>query len=95
MTSRERRGQLGKGKTDPVDAFAIARITAHDPTLPPVRLTIGPAADLRALLDYRDDLVVNAARWSTGPRRAERSGTRLPAPDPHPGHPGPGPPGSN
>src|SRR5829696_5132467 len=24
MTSRERRGQLGKGKTDPVDALAIA-----------------------------------------------------------------------
>ena len=27
MTSRERHGQLGKGKTDPVDALAIARIT--------------------------------------------------------------------
>ena len=30
MTSRERRGQLGKGKTDPVDALAIARITARE-----------------------------------------------------------------
>ena len=58
MTSRERRGQLGKGKTDPVDALAIARITAREPQLPPVRLTVGPAADLRALLDYREDLVV-------------------------------------
>ena len=58
MTSRERRGQLGKGKTDPVDALAIARITAREPDLPPVRLTVGPAADLRALLDYREDLVV-------------------------------------
>ena len=57
MTSRERSGQLGKGKTDPVDALAIARITAREPQLPPVRLTVGPAADLRALLDYRDDLV--------------------------------------
>ena len=57
MTSRERRGQLGKGKTDPVDALAIARITAREPQLPPVRLTVGPAADLRALLDYREDLV--------------------------------------
>ncbi len=27
------------------------------------------------------------------PRRADRPGTRLPAPDPQPGHPGPGPPG--
>jgi transposase len=58
MTSRERRGQLGKGKTDPVDALPVARITAREPQLPPVRLTVGPAADLRALLDYREDLVV-------------------------------------
>ncbi len=57
MTSRERSGQLGKGETDPVDALAIARITAREPQLPPVRLTVGPAADLRALLDYREDLV--------------------------------------
>jgi transposase len=58
MTSRERRpGQLGKGKTDPVDALAIARITTREQQLPPVRLTVGAAADLRALLDYREDLV--------------------------------------
>jgi transposase len=57
MTSRERHGQLGKGKTDPVDALAIARITAREQQLPTVRLTVGPAADLRALLDYREDLV--------------------------------------
>ena len=57
MTSRERRGQLGKGKTDPVDALAIARITAREQQLPPVRLTAGAAADLRALLDYREDLL--------------------------------------
>lgn len=57
MTSRERGAQPGKGKTDPVDAVAIARVTARDHNLPPVRLTIGPAADLRALLDYRDQLV--------------------------------------
>ncbi len=30
MTSRERRAQIGKGKTDPVDALAIARITARE-----------------------------------------------------------------
>jgi len=38
--------------------LAIARITAREPQLPPVRLTVSPAADLRALLDYREDLVV-------------------------------------
>jgi transposase len=47
MTSRERRGQVGSGKTDPVDALAIARIAAREQGLPPVRLTVGPAADLR------------------------------------------------
>ena len=57
MTSRERGARPGKGKTDPVDAVAIARITMRDPDLPPVRLAVGEAADLRALLDYRDDLV--------------------------------------
>ena len=57
MTSSERRGQVGKGKTDPVDALAIARITAREDHLPPVRLTVGPAADLRALLDFREDLI--------------------------------------
>lgn len=58
MTARERGAQPGKGKTDPVDAFAIARITAREQNLPPVRLTVGPAADLRALLAYRDQLVL-------------------------------------
>jgi len=58
MTSRERGAQPGKGKTDPVDAVAIARITLREPKLPPVRLAVGAAADLRALLDYREDLVV-------------------------------------
>lgn len=57
MTSRERGARPGKGKTDPVDAVAIARITMREPDLPPVRLAVGDAADLRALLDYRDDLV--------------------------------------
>ena len=57
MTARERSTQPGKGKTDPVDAIAIARITAREQNLPPVRLTVGPAADVRALLAYRDQLI--------------------------------------
>lgn len=56
LTARERGTRPGKGKTDPVDAVAIARITAREQDLPPVRLTVGPAADLRALVDYRDQL---------------------------------------
>lgn len=57
MTSRERGAQPGKGKTDEVDAVAIAKITGRETGLPPVRLTVGLAADLRALLDYREDLI--------------------------------------
>ena len=37
--------------------MAIARITAREQQLPPVRLIVGTAADLRALLDYREDLI--------------------------------------
>ncbi|WP_409333282.1 IS110 family transposase [Trujillonella humicola] len=57
LTSRERSSKPGQGKTDPIDAVAIARITAREPGLPPVRLAIGQAADLRALADYRAQLV--------------------------------------
>ncbi len=57
LTSRERTGRPAGGKTDPGDAVAIARITAREPKLPPVRLPVGQAADLRALCDYRAQLV--------------------------------------
>jgi transposase len=57
LTSRERSGRPGQGKTDPVDAVAVARITAREAGLPGVRLAIGVAADLRALADYRAQLV--------------------------------------
>lgn len=56
-TSRERASQPGRGKTDPRDALAIARITLRDDDLPLVRFAVGAAADLRSLLDYREDLV--------------------------------------
>lgn len=57
LTSRERAARPGQGKTDGIDALAIARVTGRDLDLPLVRLTVGLAADLRALLDYREDLV--------------------------------------
>lgn len=56
MTSRERTGRPGQGKSDPIDAAAIARITARELNLTTVRTTAGPAADLRALADYRRQL---------------------------------------
>ena len=57
LTARERSGRPGAGKTDPGDAVAIARLTARETGLPAVRLAVGQAADLRALADYRAQLV--------------------------------------
>lgn len=56
LTSRERSARPGQGKTDPVDAVLIARVTAREATLPSVRLAVGDAADLRALAAYRRQL---------------------------------------
>lgn len=57
MTSRERMSRPGQGKTDPVDAVAIARITAREDNLPAVRPMEGLPADLRVLMDYREQLI--------------------------------------
>src|SRR4051794_18729009 len=57
MTSRERQSRPGQGKTDPVDAVAVARITAREAFLPPVRPMEGLAAELRVLMDYREQLI--------------------------------------
>lgn len=62
LTFRERSGRPAAGKTDPGDAVAIARITAREPDPPQVRLAVGPAADLRALLDYREQLIEERTR---------------------------------
>src|SRR4051794_16328173 len=57
MTSRERQSRPGQGKTDPVDAVAVARITAREAFLPAVRPMDGLPADLRVLMDYREQLI--------------------------------------
>jgi transposase len=56
LTSRERLSRPGQGKTDPIDAVAIARITARE-NLPAVRPMDGLPADLRVLMDYREQLI--------------------------------------
>ena len=81
MTSRERLSRPGQGKTDPVDAIAIARITACEDALPPVRPMTGHAADLRVLTEYRDQLVnERTATANRGPHRSGVAAARLPAP---------------
>jgi transposase len=56
------------GKSDPIDAFAVARAALRHPDLPIARLD-GPSRDVRLLVDHREDLVgertrmINRLRW--------------------------------
>ena len=63
-----RRAGREPGKSDPIDALAVARAALREPDLPVARLD-GPERDARLLVDHRDDLVaertraVNRLRW--------------------------------
>lgn len=56
------------GKSDPIDALAVARAALREPGLPIAHLD-GPSRDVRLLVDHREDLVrertsqVNRLRW--------------------------------
>jgi len=56
------------GKSDPIDALAVARAAPREPALPVARLD-GPSRELRLLVDHREDLVrertghINRLRW--------------------------------
>jgi transposase len=56
------------GKSDPIDALAVARAALREPGLPCARLD-GPERELRLLVDHREDLVaertrmINRLRW--------------------------------
>lgn len=49
------------GKSDPVDALAVARAALREPGLPAARLD-GPERELRLLVDHREDLVAERTR---------------------------------
>jgi transposase len=49
------------GKSDPIDALAVARAALRHPDLPTAQLD-GPARELRLLVDHRDDLVAERTR---------------------------------
>lgn len=56
------------GKSDPIDALAVARAALREPDLPTASLD-GDTRELRLLVDHRDDLVaertraINRLRW--------------------------------
>jgi transposase len=82
-----RRSAREPGKSDPIDALAVARAALREPDLPVATLD-GPERDLRLLVDHREDLVamrtqiVNRLRWhlheldpgtEPGPRSLDRA----------------------
>jgi transposase len=61
LSRRERRRTRRAGKSDPGDALAIARVTARETDLPPIRRD-DPASELGLLLAAREDLIAEATR---------------------------------
>jgi transposase len=63
-----RRSAREPGKSDPIDATAVARAALREPDLP-VAMLDGPERELRLLVDHREDLVgertraQNRLRW--------------------------------
>jgi len=61
LTADGRRSSRSRGKDDPADAITIARIALREPGLPKLRES-HLAADLKLLVDARDQLVAEATR---------------------------------
>lgn len=56
-----RRSGREPGKSDPIDALAVARVVLREPELPVATLD-GPERELRLLIDHREDLVGERTR---------------------------------
>lgn len=56
-----RQGGREQGKSDPIDALAVARAALREPNLPVAQLD-GPSRELKLLLDHREDLVAERTR---------------------------------
>lgn len=61
LMGRLRREQRSYGKSDPIDATAVARAALREPDLPTASID-GPALDVRLLVDRREDLVAERTR---------------------------------
>lgn len=67
LMASERRGDRERGKSDPIDALAVARAALRQPDLPVAKLD-GPARSLKLLVDHREDLVRERTRMQARPR---------------------------
>jgi transposase len=61
LMAASRRSGRARGKSDPIDALAVARAALREPDLPVAQLD-GEARELRLLVDHRDDLVAERTR---------------------------------
>jgi transposase len=61
LMASARRSARQRGKSDAIDALAVARAWLREPSLPVARLE-GPEREIRLLLDHRDDLVCERTR---------------------------------
>lgn len=61
LSRRERIRTRRAGKSDPGDALAIARVTARETDLPPVRVA-DRTSEIRLLMEAREDVVAEATR---------------------------------
>jgi transposase len=69
LMAGSRRSGRERGKSDAIDALAVARVAVREPDLPVAHLE-GRARELRLLVDHREDLVaertraINRLRWN-------------------------------
>ena len=75
LTHRQRRRRPSQGKSDPVDAVAIARVVAVGEGLSSARRA-QVLADLKLLVDYRDQLVRTRTQVANRSTRTSRSSAR-------------------
>jgi len=61
LMAGQRRSGREPGKSDPIDALAVARVALREPDLPVAYLD-GPSREVKLLADYRDDLVAQRTR---------------------------------
>jgi transposase len=61
MMAGVRRSARQRGKSDAIDALAVARAAWREPNLPVAQLD-GPSRQVRLLVDHRDDLVAERTR---------------------------------
>jgi transposase len=67
LMAEAREGSRQPGKSDPIDALAVARAALREPGLPVAKLD-GPSRQLRLLVDPRDDLVAERTCIQSRPR---------------------------